>query len=59
MSEFVAAEAFDAIDFTRAGVQHERLIQEWDKLNEVHLQLNIGADKETGDEKPRIGISMQ
>lgn len=41
MSESVASNAFDAIDFTRAGVQYERLIQEWDKLNEVHLQLNI------------------
>lgn len=50
MSEYVGSEAFDGIDFARAGARHERLIELWDKLNEIHLRLIQDADQAIVDE---------
>lgn len=45
MRAFVLSPAFDAVDFARCRVRHERITDIWHKLNDLHLFLVNGAPR--------------
>lgn len=47
LCDYAGSEQMDQINYMRLNIRHDRLMDLWDKLNELHLQLIDGVDDAT------------